>query len=521
MISKLFFAFTIMFVTCIEISCNDIRRNASHPEIHNESILKGKQLASIYCQSCHLLPDPDLLDTKSWEKGVLPHMGPRLGIFEFYYQRYPFVNDRNLGKDFYPSRPLVNAAEWQNIMDYYIAASPDSLTRQSKPVPLRYGISLFTVQVPRLAYNNPAISFLKIQPAGSYPQHLFISDLFKQRAYRFDSQLNVVDSLSSTGAIVDVDFREKEMLTCNMGIFDPTNEKYGDVRYILFDTSGKMKKDTTPLFDKLARPVQLVSADFNNDGKTDYAVCEFGYLTGALSWEENLGNGKYQHHIIKPVSGATRACVQDYNHDGLMDIWVLFAQGDEGIFLFINTGNGRFTQKEILRFPPMYGSSYFELADFNKDGYPDIVYTAGDNADYSTVLKPYHGVYIFINDGSGHFKEQYFYPVNGCYKAIARDFDDDGDLDLATIAFFADYEHQPDEGFIYFENTGNLIFKPFALPEGKTGRWITMDAGDIDGDGSTDLVLGNFSSGPTMMKSGINWKKGPPFIVLKNKGKKH
>ncbi|WP_431214812.1 FG-GAP-like repeat-containing protein [Puia sp. P3] len=90
----------------------------------------------------------------------------------------------------------------------------------------------------------------------------------------------------------------------------------------------------------------------------------------------------------------------------------------------------------MLRWPPSYGSSYFELADFNGDGFADIVYTCGDNADFSPVLKPYHGVYIYLNDGHNSFRPWYFFPINGCYKAVARDFDGDGDLDLAAIAFF-------------------------------------------------------------------------------------
>jgi len=45
---------------------------------------------------------------------------------------------------------------------------------------------------------------------------------------------------------------------------------------------------------------------------------------------------------------------------------------------------------------------------------------------------------------------------------------------------------------------------------------LTMDAGDIDGDGKTDLIIGNFSIAPASLKSSVNWKEGPPFIILKN-----
>lgn len=211
--------------------------------------------------------------------------------------------------------------------------------------------------------------------------------------------------------------------------------------------------------------------------------------------------------------------IQDYNQDGLPDIWALFSQGEEGIFLFTNKGNGQFDQKEVLKLPPVYGSSYFELCDFNKDGYPDIVYTCGDNADYSQILKPYHGVYIFLNDGKYHFKQQYFFHINGCYKAIARDYDNDGDIDIAAISYFADYKSHPEEGFVYLENNGNLKFSPYSIPQTQTGRWLTMDAGDLDGDGKIDIVLGNFILAPAMMRSRADWRKGPPFLLLKNVGK--
>ena len=43
-----------------------------------------------------------------------------------------------------------------------------------------------------------------------------------------------------------------------------------------------------------------------------------------------------------------------------------------------------------------------------------------------------------------------------------------------------------------------------------------MDAGDLDGDGRIDIVLGNFSIRPSVIKSLVDWQKGPPFIFLKN-----
>ena len=36
-----------------------------------------------------------------------------------------------------------------------------------------------------------------------------------------------------------------------------------------------------------------------------------------------------------------------------------------------------------------------------------------------------------------------------------------------------------------------LEFNPFTIKEYDQGRWLTMDAGDVDGDGDEDIVLGS------------------------------
>ncbi len=515
---SLFFLFSTFFFELFS-SCKNYYRNNEHKNVSLSSIKKGKALAIKYCQSCHLLPDPSLLDAKSWEKGVLPNMGPRLGIFHYGFEAYPsFKHDGNLDSNFYPSQPVMQLGEWQNIIDYYSATSPDSLPKQHRKYPIQIGLPLFTVQVPKFTYENAGTSFVKINNGDSiYP--VIVSDVLKKNVYFFNHQLEIKDSVRCSGPVVNIDFSQKKMLACDIGVLNPNNGKFGKAQFIC-NSNGKLKADSTLLFDSLRRPVQITSSDLNKDRKIDYLVCEFGNLIGELSWMENLGNNKFERHVLRPAPGAIKAYINDYNHDGLPDIWVLFAQGEEGVFLFTNKGHGEFETKEILRFPPSYGSSYFELADFNNDGYPDIVYTCGDNADFSPVLKPYHGVYIFLNDKSNHFNQKYFFPINGCYKAIAKDFDGDGDLDIAAISFFADYAHQPEESFVYLQNNGDFDFRPFSFPQAKSGRWLTMDAGDIDGDGKVDIILGNFSLLGPVMKSTNNWKQTPPFIVLKNTGKK-
>jgi FG-GAP-like repeat len=516
-----------LFSCVVVFSCKQYSRNQSHAQVPTASIRQGEQLARTYCGSCHLVPDPSQLDSRSWEKGVLPAMGPRLGIFNFGFEAYPnSQRDTNLSKNFYPSQPLLKPEEWGHILDYYSATSPDSLPGQvrSRPIDMK-GLSLFSVSVPAFRYPVPATTLVRIDTSvdgaagGAVVRGgLMLFDNHYHNLFRVSPSLQLVDSLHDSGGIVDIERQGAGWTACNIGILGPNNGKSGRLQTIHSGPDGKWQLDSMALFGHLARPVQATAVDINGDGRTDWLVCEFGNLTGALSWLENKGDSGFVRHIIRAVPGPIRAYINDYNHDGLPDIWAMFAQGDEGIFLFTNQGKGQFSQQTLLRFPPSYGSSSFELDDFNKDGYPDILYTCGDNADFSPVLKPYHGVYIYENDGQNHFTQRYFYPINGCFKAMARDFDGDGDLDIATISFFPDFSRQPEEGFVYLENLGGYDFRPYSLPETEQGKWLTMDVGDVDGDGKPDIVLGNFSYAP-VTKAGVDFKKGPPFMVLRNVGK--
>jgi mono/diheme cytochrome c family protein len=513
------------------------QKNQSHAGVPDGNITQGKALAAKYCASCHQLPSPGLLDAGTWEKGVLPQMGPRLGIFEYKYQRYPNNSqDPNVGRGYYPSSPLLSPEEWGAVIDYYTALAPDSLPRQQRKEPLRADSTDFEVMAPDVRDKTPPATCLIRYDAAT--RQVLTSDILRHSFDRWDARGiaggrrgdgwetggvmcgggavgRLRTSVDISGAIVDLVSDKGGYTACNIGAFAPNNAMAGHLDRLTREERRFVPGDT-PVYNGLMRPVNLVGADLNGDGRQDWVVCEFGFIKGELSWLENKGDGRYEKHVLRAVPGAIRAVVQDYNHDGLPDLWVLFAQGDEGILLFTNKGNGQFAEQRILTFPPCYGSTYFELDDFNRDGHPDILYTCGDNGDFSTVLKPYHGIYIFQNDGHEHFTRQYFFPMNGCYRAMARDFDGDGDLDIACIAYFADYRSQPDEGFVYLESKGNGQFSPHTVAAARCGRWITMDVADIDGDGKPDILLANCSVGPGFIKPATDWKKGPPFIVLRN-----
>ncbi|MEJ7767000.1 MAG: VCBS repeat-containing protein [Chitinophagaceae bacterium] len=483
-----------------ETNSQDVKNERSHLE-------HGKALVAQHCQSCHLLPHPSLLDKDNWQT-ALAMMAPRLGIFYHNGNAYKIYTD--IDQSFYPSEAALNSSDWQQIIDYYTAEAPAAMPLQKRTEPINSQLPFFSLEYPAQLFfgKGNTASYIKIDTSLK-PHRVFVNRSVSNTLFLLNEKLQVTDSLLTDGPIVDIDFNEEKLVACKIGsnLFG-NNSKVGSLLKI---ENGRLKVIES-LFDGLARPVQITSTDINSDGKNDYLICEFGNVTGSLLWMENKGNDKYVRHTLRAVPGVTRAYVQDFNHDGLPDIWALFAQGEEGIFLFTNKGNGAFEEKELIRFPPTYGSSSFELNDFNQDGAVDIVYTCGDRGDGISQLKPYHGVYVFLNDGKNTFSKEYFFPVNGCIKAMARDFDKDGDLDLAVIGFFTDNQ-QPEEGFIYLHNKGGLLFQPYSLPLATNFRKATtMDVADLDDDGRQDIIIGHGFIGDKSMDD-----KKPLFMVLKNK----
>jgi hypothetical protein len=331
------------------------------------------------------------------------------------------------------------------------------------------------------------------------------------KLYRLHPSMTLEDSFQLGSAPSDMIFRGKQnpILSC-MGIMDPNDQSLGTIIQLTSGTKSQI------LIDSLKRPVHVQRADMNKDGEEDFIVSAFGNFTGALLVYQKKDD-RYLKHTIHNFSGNRKTIIRDFNEDGLPDILTLMAQGDEQIALFTNRGNFRFSFQILLKFPPVYGSSYFEVYDFNKDGKADILYTNGDNADFSSILKPYHGVRIFLNDGKNQFEESWFYPMHGASMAHAVDFDKDGDLDIAAISFFPDFKKHPENSFVYLENQKNT-FIPFKTNLAGSARWITMESADIDHDEDTDVILGSLNFPNGVPDSVMNvWRAEPSsLLVLRN-----
>lgn len=477
-------------------NCN----NNGPGQFTDKDIREGYQLSQMYCKSCHQFPEPDLLNKATWANYVLPKMGELNGFRYLGLNHY--VENGKAG--------LMKLEQWNKIVQYYITQSPEKpSTREAKAI--KFGLKQFNVTMPSFSVKHPATTMVN---TGSSDKGFFFGDGQTQQLYFVSTSNAVVDSFRILKGVSNLHVTNTALLALTMGVLQPSDSKEGKLLSV-----NTAKKNVVVILDSLQRPVHATYADLNNDHLEDMVICEFGDNTGQLAWFENKGKEKYTKHILRPLPGAIKTEVYDFNKDGLPDLMAMMAQGDEGIFIYYNQGNNTFKEERILQLAPSYGSNYFELVDINKDGYQDIIATNGDNGDYPPILKAYHGIRIYLNDGNNVFKEKVFLPVNGIGKAIARDFDRDGDMDMASISFFPDYKNSPEEGFIFWENKGGLSFEPSSFREVTAGRWLTMDAGDIDGDSDIDIVLGNadFPIGAVPDSLKKKWTVySPSVLILKN-----
>ncbi|MBB5395450.1 VCBS repeat-containing protein [Mucilaginibacter sp. AK015] len=502
--SVIFSGVALLSLSTVLDGCKS-KTNAPY-KLTGDTIADGKYLVEKHCTKCHALVPANTLTKDVWRMHVLPGMAKYLGISTY-------------GPDFFKDPKDtggISIVNWQAIVDYYKKLAPDTLLPAKRPVALVNDWAGFTLKKPARVND---ICFTTMVAASPATGKIYTSDVMSAQLTEWDEQFTSTKVADMPSPAVDASFIkdehgiDKAIIACigRMDLVDFPNGRVFSVNL----SGGKQTPEQIAL--DLPRPVQTVSADFDKDGKMETVICGQGNFKGGVFLLKQGADKAYKQFTISERPGAVQAVAQDFNNDGYPDIMVLFGSGDEGLTLFLNDKKGGFTDRELLRFPPVYGSTSFQLADIDHDGNLDLLYTCGYNFRDSRILKPYHGLYIYKNTGDFNFKQTWFYPINGATKVIAADFDKDGDLDIATIAFFADMKNNPAEEFIYFEQEKPMQFKPHAVPVSKYGRWMTMDVSDLNKDGKPDIILGNYASGFLFQPNfSPSWDERQPFIVLEN-----
>lgn len=282
-----------------------------------------------------------------------------------------------------------------------------------------------------------------------------------------------------------------DLLIASMGVVLPNNDRIGQV--VAMENLGNGRFRNRVLAENIARVTDVRPADLNGDGRTDLVVGQFGYAQGEIRWMENLGNWEFRSHSLLEVAGTIMTPVADYDGDGRLDFAALISQEAEEVHVFRNLGAGKFRDSIAWKAKDeSWSSSGLEVADLNRDGRPDLVYSNGDGFNTGfTGPAPWHGLQWLENQGDGKFVYRRIGDMPGCYSPVCADVDGDGDTDIIAVSGF---NHDNDPTSIWMTawlNDGQQKFTAVPLAHEPT-RLITVAAGDLDGTGVPVLVTGGF-----------------------------
>lgn len=456
--------------------------------------------------ACHLLPEPSFLDKKSWAEKVLPNMGCRLGIKTEGYNPYGQYGMEEVVememRNVYPNSPMVSKNDWSKILAYFDSYSPDSIAVpkidfkkliQFQVIP--YGVKIGGPTVTLLTHDSIA---------GKIHVGLENGIIY---SFNQDLDLGHPDTMAigkTPLGFLNVNNSDYILALTNMY---PSEKHKGSIIKI------DKEKTKSILVKNLHRPVYMT---FYTDQLNDnFVVSEFGFESGSLSTYKLESDILVERQDLIPMAGCIKTILTDIDGDNTKELIALMAQGQERVVIFKKSERGWANPATVLSFPPVYGVCDIDIADMNSDGRPDMVISNGDNADYSIISKPFHGIRVYLNQGNLQFSLAEFIPYPNILHSAIADFDQDGDFDIAATAFFSHAMEQRYPGFIYFEHLGDK-FVPSSFPDSNRGKWMTIEILDLDQDGDQDIFMGSFLLNNFMVEGSREELKKFALVLLKN-----
>ena len=232
----------------------------------------------------------------------------------------------------------------------------------------------------------------------------------------------------------------------------------------------------------------------------------------------NKGSGRFEDVSASSGIGQPTGCfgftvtASDFDNDGYPDLYV--ACDSRPSLLYHNRRNGTFEETGILSGTALNEDGQEQagmgvaVADYDEDGYLDILKT---NFSEDTPN-------LYHNSKDGSFLDEVYYAGLGVrnqllgWGALFLDVDHDGrkDILLANGHVFPEVDRLPSgpkyrQQRLLFWNVGGRKFKDLSdsAGAGVGAAWSSRGAaaGDLDNDGSLEVVINNLGDRPSLLKN--------------------
>lgn len=217
------------------------------------------------------------------------------------------------------------------------------------------------------------------------------------------------------------------------------------------------------------------------------------------------------HGLPQAGSWRNSLAVADMNEDGRLDLILPSQRGGGATIpsIFLGDGAGNWKEWEQASWPMMMNYGSVDAADFNKDGHMDLLF----GMHLSSVA-------VLLGDGKGTFTNASPKVAFGTRKALARDVDHDGDVDIVAISEGPNVgEITGSRGERVSNDDSNLRVW---LNDGKATKWTEVRVAppfyQVGGDW---LVVGDFTGDKKLDIAGSSiYYSGPDLMYIANKNTK-